>query len=112
MTVIDPKKLRIVCTKCVRHVRVHHAELEALRGSVFVATECCERVVGSVGGEVLRKIFHEDDPTRAVSLHEVTRITELDVRALEMEELAARATLHAGLARWALGGELPKDAQR
>lgn len=90
---------RIICTRCVRIMRVTHHEIEQCFDGMFVATVCCERRLGTLSG---------------MTLHDRERqITSNDVHWLKPDELqryverkdaqAVYEQRHARLGRWAMG---------
>jgi hypothetical protein len=95
--IIPTEAPRVVCTKCVRIVRVHWFDLNWADDTMFIAAECCERACGFIDGELVQQYIRDN---RAFTTDDITRLPKDHV-----DEFAARhessATMHAARAKWA-----------
>lgn len=95
-----PNPLRIVCTKCVRIVRIHYQDSDALADSIAVAAECCQRRFGFVAGDALHAAIHQG---RDLTTNDIRCVEDLDEYAIEIETRADRHLARAAAVRWAGG---------
>jgi aconitase B len=90
---IDPKKLRILCTRCVRIARVHFVLPMLSCQSAAVVTECCTRRYGHIEHDVLSD-RPQDLTTNDMKLHDRSMLEE---QLVASEGYIAQ---HQELARW------------
>ncbi len=95
---IDDRPLRIVCTKCVRIVRVlFQSSVQALDG-MFVATECCERRFGLITGYA----FQLQKRGRDLTVDDIRIDDDIEEFAKREDEYAEHAVALAKWARWSI----------
>lgn len=99
---LDVEPPRIVCTDCVRIVRVHHHERTYYEDALYVVVECCRRVVGRIDALVIKcaRMGTRGDLTlRDIEAYNPDQLEEL---AKRNDQLAASAASRAKWARWAM----------
>ncbi len=100
MTKLPTEPLRIVCTKCVQVVLVRYQGPHGGGGDLWVATECCERIIGRISSWSVRN--------GGLTTRSIERIAEPEKFAADHEDASRTSASRAAFARWSLGGRLPE----